>query len=152
MGNLFVVFTPLQLFVSQQIIRQEKLKNNVVIFGWDSQFHDAFEMMCLDELWHKKVLREDINKWGSFKLNNFTSVKKSKDDFRWLKKICEEEHIETIYLGEVLNQMCRFVAVAFSHLKYKIAFFEEGTSHYVNRPYNMEQTWQGRIKESLLDW
>lgn len=151
MGNLFIVFTPLQLFVSQQIIRQEKLKNNVVIFGWDSQFHDAFEMMCLDELWHKKVFREDINKWGSFKLNNFTSIKKIKDDFKWLKKTCEEEHIETIYLGEILNQMCRFVAVAFSHLKYKIVFFEEGTSHYVNRPYNMEQTWQEKIKESLLD-
>ena len=50
MGNLFVVFTPLQLFVSQQIIRQEKLKNNVVILGWSSQFSDAYEMMYIEEL------------------------------------------------------------------------------------------------------
>ena len=59
MGNLFVVFTPLQLFVSQQIIRQEKLKNNVVILGWSSQFSDAYEMMYIEELWDNKSFIED---------------------------------------------------------------------------------------------
>lgn len=151
MGNLFIVFTPLQLFVAQQIIHQENLKNNVVILGWNSQFHDAYDMMYMAVLWSEKIVIEDINKWGSFKLNSFSSVRKSIGDYRMLKRICEEEHIGTIYLGEVLNQMCRFVAVAFSHLKYKIAFFEEGTSHYVNRPYNMERTWKGKMKELLLD-
>ena len=34
MGNLFIVFTPFQLFVAQQIVKQEKLNNNILIKGW----------------------------------------------------------------------------------------------------------------------
>lgn len=150
MGNLFIVFTPLQLFVSQQIIRQEKLVNNVVIFGWDSQFKDAYEMMCIKELWSDKIHIEDINRWNTLHLD-----KKEKERmcvrYQKLKSICEQHDIETIYLGEVLNQMCRFVAVTFSHLKYKIVFFEEGTSHYINRPYNEKLSLVSRAKMFAMD-
>ena len=75
MGNLFVVFTPLQLFVSQQIIRQEKLKNNVVILGWSSQFSDAYEMMYIEELWDNKIFIEDNNRWGSLGISSFSDIK-----------------------------------------------------------------------------
>lgn len=152
MGNLFVVFTPLQLFVSQQIIRQEKLKNNVVILGWSSQFSDAYEMMYIEELWDNKISIEDINRWGSLGISSFSDIKKCISNYKLLKSICNENHIDTIYLGEVLNQMCRWVAVAFSHLKYKIVFFEEGTSHYIDRPYSMVQNLKGKIKVILLDY
>lgn len=150
MGNLFIVFTPLQLFVSQQIVRQEHLSDNVVIFGWSSQFKDAYEMMCIDELWSDKIFIEDINRWNTEHLDR-NEKKLTILRYQTLRELCEKHHVETIYLGEVLNQMCRFVAVAFSHLKYKIAFFEEGTSHYINRPYNERNSFVKKIKECLLD-
>lgn len=72
MGNLFIVFTPLQLFVSQQIIRQENLKNNVVIFGWyNTKFKDVFEMMYIAELWKDKYIIENIGGWYDGLLQSF---------------------------------------------------------------------------------
>ena len=93
MGNLFVVFTPLQLFVSQQIIRQEKLKNNVVILGWSSQFSDAYEMMYIEELWDNKIFIEDINRWGSLGISSFSDIKKCISNYKLLKSICNENYL-----------------------------------------------------------
>ena len=151
MGNLFLVFTPLQLFVSQQIIRQEQLQNNVVVFGYRSIFNDAYNMMQMQELWTASVDYEDYAKWAEYRLTYYSAILKNKENFKKLKALCESHHVDTIYLGEVLNQTCRFTAEYFSHLGYKIAFFEEGTSHYINRPYTQRNTIKERTKQFLID-
>lgn len=150
MGNLFVIFTPLQLFVSQQIIRQEQLQNNVVVFGYRSIFNDAYNMMTMPELWTDYIDIEEYSTWIGDRLS-LGVIKKQKRNFKQLHDICVSHNISTIYLGEVLNQTCRFTALYFSHLGYKIVFFEEGTSHYVDRPYIIRKSLKEDIKQKLLD-
>lgn len=151
MGNLFIVFTPLQLFVAQQIIRQEKLENCVLIEGWRNLFSKAYDLMRIDELWHKRIEWQDIALWDGGRIRSLGDVKDAYNNYRKLEYICKVNSVSTIYLGEVLNQTCRFTAVLFSHIGYKIVFYEEGTSHYINRPYVENDTFVHRFKILTYD-
>ena len=151
MGNLFFVFTPLQLFVAQQIIRQEKLQNNVMLVGYSSLFGKVFEIMKLEGLWKNSVDFEELAYWNGDRVRSFLDVKRAYSNYKIIKNILKDNKIGTIYLGEILNQACRFTAVVFHHWGYKIAFFEEGTSHYVDRPYVADRSLSHRIKVGLLD-
>lgn len=150
MGNLFIVFTPLQLFVAQQIIRQERLSDNVVVYGWRSLFNDAYDMMTMPELWTESIYIEEYGSWIGDRLS-LDVMKKQRHNFRYLHDFCISHNVTTLYLGEVLNQTCRFTALYFSHLGYKIVFFEEGTSHYIDRPYNLKTSFKENVKQKLLD-
>ena len=58
MGNLFFVFTPLQLFVAQQIIRQEELKDCILVESFvkdNRHFLEVYDMMLIKGLWKKKM-------------------------------------------------------------------------------------------------
>lgn len=154
MGNLFFVFTPLQLFVAQQIIRQERLVNNVMLKGYVSgneHFLKVYEMMKIDELWQKEVFFDNLAKWNGDKARSISDIIFTYSNFKKIKQILKENNIKTIYLGEVLNQACRFSSVVFHRQGYKIAFFEEGTSHYVDRPYTPDKTLKHRAKILMLD-
>lgn len=151
-SNLFIVFTPLQLFVAQQIIRQEKLENCVLIEGYQRLFADTFNMMRMENLWYDRIEFGDIAKWDGFSLNTYRDVKKCWNNYKVIKNFAEKHRVSTIYLGEVLNQACRFTAVLFSHQGYKIAFFEEGTSHYIDRPYKEHKSLKKQLKEWLYDY
>lgn len=152
MANLFIIFMPFQLFTAQQIIRQEKLKNNVIILGYRSLFDDIYDMMFMEELWNEKIDIEDYAKWVGNHLNSYKEMCGMRRNFKYLKYVCEKYNVETIYLGEVLNQSCRFTALWFSHLNYKIVFFEEGTSHYLKRPDVPLKSFSGKVKGFLLDY
>ena len=115
MGNLFFVFTPLQLFVAQQIIRQEKLQNNVLLEGYRSLFKDAYNMMRLDDLWRNVIPFQDLAIWNGGRVRSWKQVKQTYSNYKRIKVILEENQIDTIYLGEVLNQACRFTDVVFRH-------------------------------------
>ena len=151
MGNLFFVFTPLQLFVAQQIIRQEKLQNNVLLEGYRSLFKDAYNMMRLDDLWRNVIPFQDLAIWNGGRVRSWKQVKQTYSNYKRIKVILEENQIDTIYLGEVLNQACRFTDVVFRHQGYKIVFFEGGTSHYIDRPYTMDSSLSHKLKVCLLD-
>lgn len=151
MGNLFFVFTPLQLFVSQQIIRQEGLKDCVLVECWRKLFADAYDMMRMDELWLQREEWQDYSQMIGNRLKSWDDVKTTREGYKKLRQLCKQYNVENIYLGEVLNQTCRFTAVMLSHLGYKINFFEEGTSHYVNRPYTEHSGWKERLKQWTLD-
>lgn len=153
MGNLFIVFTPLQLFVSQQIIRQENLKNNVVIFGWyNTKFKDVFEMMYIAELWKDKYIIENIGGWYDGLLQSFKDALRVWRTYKKIDAILKDCNLDAIYLGEILCQSFRFTDVVFRKKKYKIVFFEEGTSHYINRPYQERNTIKDKLKQFLLDY
>ena len=151
MGNLFFIFTPLQLFVAQQIIRQEKLTNNVMLVGYSSLFSNVYEMMTLNELWNKTIDFEELAQWNGDRIRSISDIKKTYTHYRTIKSILEKNRINTIYLGEILNQACRFTDIVFHRQGYQIVFFEEGTSHYVNRPYTEDHSFSHIIKVGLLD-
>jgi len=150
-GNLFIVFTPLQLFVAQQIIRQESLENNVIIEGWRNLFAKTYDMMRINELWAERIEWQDISLWDRGRIKGINDIWTTYKNFKRIKNICNRYKISTIYLGEVLNQACRFTAVLFSNLKYEIVFFEEGTSHYINRPYIKKNSLSHRLKIWIYD-
>ncbi len=152
--NLFFVFTPFQLFVAQQIIRQEKLENNVLIqsvIDKNVHFLDVYDMMFIPKLWDKRLEFKDFAKWNGDRVRTFVDVKYTYCNYRKIKRILKENNISNIYLGEILNQACRFTSVVFHHQGFKIVFFEEGTSHYVDRPYTPNKTLKHKIKVWLLD-
>lgn len=151
MGNLFFVFTPLQLFVAQQIIRQEKLQNNVMLVGYSSLFGKVYEMMKLDGLWKNTVYFEELAHWNGDRVRSFSDVKRAYSNYKKIRKVIKDNKVETIYLGEILNQACRFTDIVFNRQGYKIVFFEEGTSHYVDRPYTKDNTLKHRVKTLMLD-
>lgn len=151
-GNLFFVFTPLQLFVAQQIIRQEKLENNVLLEGYGCLFSRTYNLMRLDELWNRRIIFEDAAKWNGDRVRRLSDIKYAFSNYKSIKRILRENHVNAIYLGEVLNQACRFTSVVFHHQGYKIVFFEEGTSHYVDRPYYKDNTLKHSVKTLLLDF
>lgn len=154
MGNLFFVFTPLQLFVAQQIVRQERLTDTVLVqsvLDDNTHFMKVFDMMRIDSLWNKVLNFTDFAIWNGSRVRSLSTIKNTYRNFKRIKQILKENNIGTIYLGEILNQACRFTDVVFHHQGYKIAFFEEGTSHYVNRPYVEDKSLSHIIKIRLLD-
>lgn len=136
MGNLFVVFMPFQLFVAQQIIHQEGLKDNVLLLGYRKlrDFSKIYDMICIDEMWKKKIDFHDIAIWNGVHTHSFTDIRNCYANYKKLKHILEENNIKNIYLGEMKNDALRFTAVVFHHLGYKIKYFEEGSSHYLGQP------------------
>lgn len=151
MGNLFIVFTPLQLFVSQQIIRQEKLEKCVLIEAWRSQFGKVYDMMRINELWNDIVVIENIHCWEDTPFNSLSHIKEHISNYNKFGVILREHNIKHIYLGEVLNPLCRFISVRYSHLGYEIVFFEEGTSHYIDRPYTEDKSLKHKLKVLMYD-
>lgn len=149
-GNLFIVFTPLQLFVAQQIIRQEKLEKCVLIEGY-KEFSAIYNIMRIDSLWHERIEWENIAIWDGGRTKSFADVRNTYRNYEKIKTICKKYNIEAIYLGEILNQACRFTAILFSNLGYKINFFEEGTSHYIDRPYTEDNSLKHRMKVYFYD-
>ena len=62
MGNLFVVYTPFQLYIAQQIVAQEQLDNCVLMMSYipgNQQFIDIYEMMAMEGMWEKKIVFEN---------------------------------------------------------------------------------------------
>ena len=94
MGHLFFVFTPLQLFVAQQIIRQEKLEKCIIIEGYRSLFGDSYDMMILDELWYRKIEMEDAAAWDGFKLNSLKDIKQTYNNYRKTKTSLVEDYFD----------------------------------------------------------
>lgn len=152
-GNLFFVFTPLQLFVAQQIIRQERLQNNIVLWGWyEAKFKDVFLMMKIESLWSAEYVMEDLGGWAGSSISSLKDIQYTRNNYNIINSILKEHNIGTIYLGEILDQSFRFTDIVFRKKGYKIVFFEEGTSHYINRPYEKKRTLKKKLNEFILDW
>lgn len=155
MANLFVVFTPLQVVIAQQIIRQEKLSDCVMLASyWEGYAHfwDIYEMTIIDDMWAKVLFFQDWARWdyeGIGLLKNSLKVRKR---YRQIKKILVENKIDTIYLADFQNQTNRFSCFLFAHQGYKIVFYEEGYSHYVPRKsYPPSQSFLHKVYQELID-
>lgn len=154
MKALFFVYTPFQFLVAQLIIKQENLKNSVLIKGYignNTHFLEIYNLLHIDSLWGRTYVMPDLPQWDGLAIRSIKDIKKTYSNFKKLKKIAKSNHIDTLFLGEEKNQSIRFTAKVFSHLGYKIAFFEEGLAHYINSEQSTTETFYLKFKILLRD-
>ena len=155
MANLFIVYTPFQLFVAQQIVSQEKLIDNILVEGYvgeNPHFYDIYDIMEMDNYWKKKIKFPDISSWDGLRISSIRDAKKAYNNYKKIKKILEENNVESIFLGEHQNQAMRFTNILFSHQGYSISFFEEGAAHYFDRKFIANNSIKKRIKMFFMDY
>lgn len=156
MANLFVVFTPLQVVIAQQIIVQEKLVDNVMLesfFPGYSHFLEIYQIIRNDELWSKIIPFANWASWdyeGIQILKHFSEVRKNSKE---IITLLQANSIETLYLADFQNQTNRFTCFWLTKLGYKVVFFEEGYSHYIPRVASPpSDCFAHSVYERLLDW
>lgn len=134
MNILFFVHTPLQLFVAQQIICQEKYENVTFLLGTIGQnkaFYEAFDLMLGGNAKCTIYRMDELASWAHLSRRHLlfdlykTYIREKK-----IRSILEEEKIDMIYMGDMNNLSCKFAALLYNRLGFKIGFYEEGASHY----------------------
>lgn len=153
MSNLFVVFTPFQFFVAQQLVAQEQLKDCVLIESYvkgNPHFIDIYNMMEIEGMWKKKIIFAEFPNWDGFRTSSLKDIIESYRNYKKICKIVSENDVDALYLGEMQNTTIRFTAILFSHKGLKIVFFEEGSAHYVERPHKRE-TFSLKCKAFIRD-
>ena len=154
MANLFFVFTPFQFFAAQQIVHSEGLHDNILIEGYvttNKHFIEIYDFMEIEGMWKEKHVIPDIEHWDGNRIKNLKDARIVYKKYLNIKNIAEKNRVKKVFLGEIQNQTCRFTAVLFAHLGYDIAFFEDGMSHYINRPYIPDNSLKKRVKVLFHD-
>jgi len=155
MKALFLVYTPFQFLVAQQIIHSEGLKDSVLVAGYvgsNTHFIEIYDFMSIEEYWSNKYIFPELPSWDGLRISGLVDAKKAYKNYQYLKSIAKENNVDTIFISDNQNQASRFTAVVFSHLGYKIAFYEEGLAHYVNREYTEDHSLSLKIKIWLRDF
>lgn len=150
-GNVFIVFMPFQLYVAQQIIKQENLKNCILVDGYRSLFAKTYDLIIIEELWHSRINFEKIALFTGEELQFPRNIYQTFCNYRKFLDVLRKYNISDIYIGEVKNQGLRFLARSFSHKGYKINYFEEGTSHYNFIPEPIKRDAKIKVKEYIKD-
>lgn len=136
-NNLFLIHTPMQLFVAQQIIHQEGLDNNILLYGYvpgNKHFVDIYNLMIIPSMWKERIPRSIDVGWALVDFTNFfSSIRSVKKNFRVIESFMQNKDVGALYLGDISNKGHQLLAKIF-HGKIKIVFFEEGSSHYMKSP------------------
>lgn len=137
MSNLFMVFTPFQSFIAQEVIKQEKLENNILLKGYVNNSPQSLEIYSFlkeDSLWQKEYLMPNVSRWAEVDVYHpFKEIVRTRKDFCKLNRIVKGEHVGAIYMGEQNNYSYRLCSDYYSSKGIKIVFFEEGAAHYAER-------------------
>ncbi len=154
MSNLFFIHTPMQLFMAQQIIHQEALKDNIMVYdyaGFNSYYQNSYELIVITDMWIKKIINPVRLGWNTLSTEGsmWRSIKEIKRKLKVLVSFIEKEHPSALYFGDMLNQGYRLLAHIFSGKGIKIGFFEEGYSHYTGRIYR--HIWRFLIRTLVVD-
>lgn len=153
MANLFVVFTPFQFFVAQQLVAQEQLQNCVLIESYvkgNPHFIDIYDVMEIEGMWNKKIVFPEFPNWDGFRTSSIKDIIECYKKYKRICRIVSKNDVDTLYLGEMQNTTIRFTDILFSNKGLKIIFFEEGSAHYVNRPHKKE-TFSLKCKALIRD-
>jgi len=156
MANLFFIHTPLQLLVAQQIIRQEQLKDNVMLYGYvDDNVHflQLYELTVIDSLWSAKVAMPKVARWAIISRKHLLrDCQQVWQNYCIIKKIICDYNITTLFLGDMKNMSCQLAAMSFHKKGLKICFFEEGSGHYVmDYGYGISGGLKDKIYSVLID-
>lgn len=134
MANLFFIHTPLELLIAQQIINQEKLADNVMLYGYvgnNKHFLDIYRLTIIPTMWVESILMYDVAGWAAIEKRHLLKTTiRTICRYREICSLLKAYRIDTLYLGDMNNFSCKFGAKLFKKKGYKIVFFEEGTSHY----------------------
>lgn len=156
MANLFVIFTPLQIVVAQQIIVQEKLDDNIMLESYlpgYSHFLEIYQLIRNDELWSKIIPFDNWASWDHEGIDLFKNYSEIKKKSKEIISILQTNNVDTVYLADFQNQTNRFTCFWLTRLGYKVVFFEEGYSHYIPRVVNPpSESFAHSIYERVLDW
>lgn len=135
MANLFFIHTPFQLFIAQQLINQEHLTQNYMIYGHFQgcqYFLEIYEMMKIPSMWNKCVFFRDLSSWAKFDFNDFSSKKKIVQSYHKICSVISSHNINRIFLGDINNPSYQLMAKLGCLKGLDVVFFEEGSSHYIN--------------------
>ena len=150
--NLFFIHTPLQLMIAQNIIVQENLKDNIMLYGYvkgNSHFLNSYSMMACDKLWDKKIRFDEISSWAEFhQMKSYgRDFMRNLRNFKKLKDIIKKNKITAVYLSDMNNASYKLTACWMHRIGIKVIYFEEGSSHYtfVRNPYIHDD-----LKSSLI--
>ncbi len=150
-SKVFCVFMPFQRYVAQQIVRYENLENCILIERDRESVGKIYDLMCVDSLWSKRISFDNLAKFTREDLPFIDGNIEAWRNYKWLKKLLQENNVDVIYLGEATNQGIRFIAKVFGSQGYKITYFEEGTSHYSFVPYPSDKRLKTLVKILLMD-
>lgn len=138
MRNLFFIHTPMQLLVAQQIIRQENLHENIMLYGYvDDNVHflKLYDLTVIDEFWDAKVAMSQVARWAIISRRHIIrDCFRVYRNYRFISQIIRHYNIDTIFLGDMKNISCQLAAMSFHRKRLRICFFEEGNGHYVMNP------------------
>ena len=156
MANLFFIHTPLQLLVAQQIIRQEKLKNNVMLYGYvdgNEHFLKLYELTIIDNLWSARIAMPKVARWAIISRKHLVrDCCQVWRNYCFIKKIITDYDINKLFLGDVQNISCQLAALSFHKKGLKICFFEEGSGHYVmDYGYGIAGDFKDKFYSVLID-
>lgn len=155
MAKLFVVATPFQLLVAQQVVRQEGFEDAVLLESYVDSFCDmlrSYEVCRIDSLWAKRLHSVGaFPSWDNGGVDLLHTAHTTMHRFRKIKRILEENNVDSIFLADYQNQTYRFMTILFARLGYKMCFYEEGYSQYVIRPYVIARGVRAKLKELFLD-
>lgn len=136
MANLFFIHTPFQLFVAQQLIAQEALVNNIMVYGYigeNKHTLSIYDTMIVDSMWSSRYFMERINDWDIFQIKHpLHSYKLALNNRFFLEKLIKENNVKYIYVGDINNTCYQLLMLYYKSADLKFNVFEEGSSHYVN--------------------
>lgn len=139
MSNLFFIHTPLQLMIAQMIIKQEKLKDNIMLYGYvdnNSHFIDIYDLTIVDELWKARVPMLHVSRWALMSRKHLLrDGRTAYHNYKFIAKVILDYHVDSLFLGDMWNNSCQLTAMIFHQKGFKICFYEEGCGHYI-KPYD----------------
>ena len=156
MANLFFIHTPLQLMIAQQIIKQEKLQDNVMLCGYvDNNIHflNIYDLTIIDDLWSNRVAFPQVARWAIISRRHLLrDCRRTYRNYKLLLKIVKKYDADTLYLGDMWNNSCQLAAMLFHRRGKKICFFEEGNGHYVMRSsYGRSGSFADKVYAVIID-
>lgn len=137
MDNIFFVHTPLQLMVAQQIINQEKLEHNLLLYSYvyeSKHVLKVYDLMRIDDLWEDRLFFMHLNDWASIRLKYIIpDLFSCLHNYKKIRKILHETNASHVYLSDINNISYKFTAQLLSKKKIDVSFFEDGSSHYIEK-------------------
>lgn len=156
MANLFFIHTPVQIMTAQMIIKQEGLKNNIMLQGFiGNNFHfvEIYNLIMVPQMWNKIESFPSTASWGDISRKHlWRDCCKVKKNYKYFIKLIAQYNIDTIYFGDMKNMSCILGAMAFNKRGIRVCFFEEGAGHYVmNESYGKPGNFMNKIYALIID-
>ena len=144
----------MQLFVAQQIICQESLSNNFMIYGYNgtrASYLQTYEIMEICSMWDGKYFLKDLSMWAAIGFGDMQSFRKVIQNFNFIKNIIKEKSVTKLFFGDIDNYSHLFGILSLS--KYVETYiFEEGSSHYTYKDHISDDNVFRNISSDILDY